>query len=189
MDRSISSSLTQTKTTTSTTTRGWSTWSRLGVWSATTTPYGTALWSHHLMPPSASMLGTTGTSCSSSTRLLLRTPGLRFACFLLVMASLSAVGSNDQPYWAIRAVSSRSRYDKRQKNGVSFLFLLFSCVFVIIWGPKCSCLEDLKAVPYWIVQIKISAIIIIYRMISFFSSFTLFGLLYNIRYEIFFLLH
>ncbi|PQQ15215.1 caffeoyl-CoA O-methyltransferase 5 [Prunus yedoensis var. nudiflora] len=61
------------------------------------TPYGMALWSPPLMPHSASMLGTTGTSCWSSIRLSLLTPELRSVCFQLAMASLSAVGSNEQP--------------------------------------------------------------------------------------------
>lgn len=54
-----------------------------------------ALWWPHLMHHYVSTWGTTGTLCWSSTRLLLLTLGLRFACFLLVMASLSAVGSNE----------------------------------------------------------------------------------------------
>ena len=95
MGAMISSLWMPTRTTTSTTTKGWLSLSKLEAWSGTTTPYGTVLWWHPLMLLSGSMLGTTGTSCWSSTSPWLWTPGSKFACFRLVMESLSAAGSSD----------------------------------------------------------------------------------------------
>lgn len=145
MGHMISFSWTQTRTTTSTTTRGWSIWWRLGVWSATTTPYGMALWSLPLMPHSASTLGTTGTSCWSSTRLSLLTPELRSVCFQLAMASLSAVGSNEQPNWPYHISW------KKQSKLVFLFFFFILCVFV--FGRVVSCrqrwwLRIKKQIPY-----------------------------------------
>ena len=76
-----------------------------------------ALWWPHLMHHYVSTWGTIGTLCWSSTRLLLLTLGLRFACFLLVMASLSAVGSNEGVHTKI-------------KNTL-FIFLIFHLFFFL----------------------------------------------------------
>lgn len=128
MERTTSYSWTPTRTTTSTTTRGWSTWSRSAAWSATTTPCGTAPWSRPPTRRSASMCGTTGTSCWSSTRPSPWTPGSRSACFLSATASPSAAGSADYTgitrWWKMR---NYPRY-------YSFLFFFFfpSPVFYVV---------------------------------------------------------
>jgi hypothetical protein len=116
---------------------------------------------------------------------LLRTPGLRFACFPLVMASLSAVGSNDQPNWAIRAVSSRSRYDKRQTMVFLFFFLIFMCIccnlgakMLMFGGFKSRTLLNCAELNFCHNNYNIPN--------DFFFLITLSRLLYNFEYNIFF---
>ena len=84
-----------TRTIILTTTRGWLSLSKSEGWLGMTTPCGMDLWWHQPMRRWGSMWGTIGTLFWSSIRHLQLTPGLKFACFLLVMVSLSAVGSSE----------------------------------------------------------------------------------------------